>query len=152
MMMSFRGRRAAVAHVSGPALLLLSMLVALVGSGCGPRTSGPRRHDVRGSVTYRGEPVPSGVIYFEPDAAQGNKGPVAVVPIVEGRYDTLVHKCPGPLEGPAVVRIVGYSVAKPGAEIVPPLFPEYRSTVTITPAKSGTAIDFDVPSEKKKVP
>ena len=123
----------------------LFVITLLASHGCGSRSRGPRRFDVKGNVTFRGSTVPNGVIYFEPDASQGNRGPVSVVPIVGGRYDTVTHKCPGPLEGPAVVRIVGYPDAKPGQEIVPPLFPEYRTTAVVTPSRAGIVIDFDVP-------
>jgi hypothetical protein len=126
-------------------LVGLCVLTLIASQGCGSRSRGPRRYDISGAVTFRGEPVPSGVIYFEPDASQGNRGPVSVVPIVVGRYDTVAHKCPGPLEGPAVVRIVGYPDAKPGQEVVPPLFPEYRTTAVVAPSRAGIVIDFDVP-------
>lgn len=127
------------------AFTLLIVVGLLAASGCNSRSRGPRRYEIRGTVTFRGEPVPNGVIYFEPDASQGNKGPVSVVPIIGGRYDTVIHRCPGPLEGPAVVRIVGYPDATPGQEIVPPLFPEYRTNAVVTPSRAGIDIDFDVP-------
>ncbi|WP_435020786.1 hypothetical protein TA3x_002020 [Tundrisphaera sp. TA3] len=48
-----------------------------VASGCG---SGNGLHlaKVRGTVTYKGEPIPYGTILFEPDAESGTAGPSAM--------------------------------------------------------------------------
>jgi hypothetical protein len=54
-----------------PALLLLI--------GCGP--SGPKTAPVKGTITYKGAPVPQGTIMFQPDS-----GPAATAEINNGAY------------------------------------------------------------------
>jgi hypothetical protein len=44
-------------------------------AGCGTGT--PPLAAVSGHVSYRGQPLPSGVIVFAPDSAKGSNGPVA---------------------------------------------------------------------------
>lgn len=123
--------------------------VVAVASGCG-RPVGPERYDIRGAVTFRGEPVPSGTITFEPDLSKSNSGPVSVIPIVDGKYDSLALERPGPLAGPLIVRISGYPAPDPDVEIQPPLFSEYRTTVDLATSSAATALDFDVPERSRK--
>jgi hypothetical protein len=118
-------------------------------SGCG-RSTGPERYDVRGAVTFRGEPVPSGTITFEPDLSKSNSGPVSVIPIIDGKYDSLALERPGPLAGSLIVRISGYPAPDPDVEIQPPLFPEYRTTVNLATSQGATGLDFDVPERSRK--
>jgi hypothetical protein len=119
------------------------LAVVAIASGCG-RTTGPERYDVSGTVTFRGEPVPSGTITFEPDLSRANSGPVSVIPIVDGRYDSVALERPGPLAGSLVVRISGYPAPDPEVEIQPALFPEYRTQVDLAASSSGAVLDFDV--------
>ncbi len=131
------------------ALMLIVMAVAMLAEGCS-RTTGPERHDVRGTVTFRGQPVPSGTITFEPDLSLANSGPVSVIPITEGAYDSLELSRPGPLAGPLVIRITGFPAPDPGVEIQPPLFPEYRTTVELTAAERITELNFEVPERSRR--
>lgn len=126
----------------------LSMVLA-VAAGCG-RPSGPSRYDVSGTVTFRGQPVPSGSIVFEPDAARGNSGPVSVMSIVDGRFDSRATRRPGPLSGPLVVRISGYPPPDPSVEVQPPLFPEHTTTVELTASGDVTDLRFEVPEVRGK--
>lgn len=126
----------------------LVVLVAVV-SGCG-RSSGPERHDVHGDVTFRGQPVPSGTITFEPDLSKSNSGPVSVIPIIEGKYDSQALERPGPLAGSLIVRISGYPAPDPKVEIQPPLFPEYRTTIELAKTPLPTELDFEVPDRSRK--
>jgi hypothetical protein len=63
-----------------------ALLVGLLVSACGGPGAG--LHRVEGRVTLQGQPVPTGLIRFEPDAAAGNTGPGVVAEIKEGRYVT----------------------------------------------------------------
>lgn len=45
----------------------------LLAEGCGK--SGVERHNLSGQVTFRGKPLPAGLIVFEPDSRDGNEGP-----------------------------------------------------------------------------
>ncbi len=113
--------------------------------GCS-RPSGPARYDVQGTVTFQGQPVPSGSIVFEPDAARGNSGPVSVMSIIDGRFDSRATKRPGPLSGPLVVRITGYPPPDPAVEVQPPLFPEHTTTVELSPSRPVNRLSFEVPA------
>jgi len=108
--------------------------------GCS-RNKGPERYSIRGSVTFKGEPVPLGQIAFEPDASQGNKGPGGYADIIAGRYTTHM----GAVSGPHRVRISGQSgpVVDETKDVT--LFSDYVTSVLIDPEVPG--IDFDVPEQ-----
>jgi hypothetical protein len=136
-----------VARFVGIGLLAVVAMVA----GCG-RPSGPSRYDVSGTVTFRGQPVPSGSIAFEPDASRGNSGPVSVMSIIDGRFDSRATHRPGPLSGPLVVRITGYPPPDPSVEVQPPLFPEHATSVDLPASRNVTELAFEVPEAHGKVP
>lgn len=131
-------------------IVMLAAVACVVGCG---KKSGPDRFAVRGTVTFAGQPVPRGMVVLEPDAAQGNRGPVSVIPIIDGSYDSRELSRPGPLAGPLVARVTGYPApdpaAGPDADPPPPLFPEFRTTVVLDPAAEPAVFDFDVPTPKK---
>lgn len=86
-------------------LLGLGVLACLILTGC---DSGPRRYQVSGDVTYQGKPVPSGTIYFDPDATKGNDGPQGVAAIKDGKYNTSDPDGRGAVGGPHVIRIEAF--------------------------------------------
>jgi hypothetical protein len=131
-------------------LLTVVIAMVLVGGGCGSRNKGPQRFQVSGTVTYDGEPIPVGTIYFEADAARGNTGPVSIVPIEDGRYDTKAAQVLGPVQGPLSVRISGSQKIEPGGEPVPVLFSEYTTTTDLDPLSKPHVFDFDVPRSKRR--
>jgi len=67
-MMSLRNRVRLVAGIAG-------VVAAVVGCGSG---NGLHLAKVRGTVTYKGEPIKYGTIMFEPDDSRGTNGPSAV--------------------------------------------------------------------------
>ena len=109
-------------------------------AGCGGG-SGPRGVDVSGIVTFDGKPVPSGVIYFDPDTAVQNDGVQGFARIKNGKYDTR-ETDKGIGGGPYRVRITGATADAGG----PPraLFTEYSISVDF-PYESTTR-DFQVPA------
>ena len=133
--------------------VLLLAMVACLAVGCGKK-SGPDRFAVRGTVTFAGQRVPHGMVVLEPDAAHGNRGPVSVIPIIDGSYDSRELSRPGPLAGPLVARVTGYPATDPAAgsdaDPAPPLFPEYRTTVVLDPAGGPAVFDFDIPPNRKR--
>lgn len=137
--MSRSGRGVAVAMLPVVAILLAV-------AGCSP-SAGAGRQVVTGRVTFGGQPVPRGRIEFEPDAARGNRGPVGVAEIVDGRYKT--SRRFGAVTGPQVVRITGSDgVPRALAEgwtdpNGTPLFEEHVETIDVTGA--GASFDFNVP-------
>lgn len=133
--------------------IVMLAAVACLAVGCGKK-SGPDRFAVRGTVTFAGQPVPRGMVVLEPDVAQGNRGPVSVIPIIDGSYDSRELSRPGPLAGPLVARVTGYPAPDPAsgsdADPPPPLFPEYRTTVVLDPAAGPAVFDFDIPPNRKR--
>ncbi|WP_152052910.1 hypothetical protein [Tautonia marina] len=63
--------------------LLGGLILLLTASGCGGDGLG-KRYPVSGTITYKGEPVPHGNIFFVPD--DPNTGRAASGSISEGRY------------------------------------------------------------------
>ena len=118
----------------GAALLLLA--------GCGQ--SGPPQFHVTGEVTWRGQPVPAGMITFTPDARQGNSGPQGFAAIHDGHYSTR-QDWRGPVSGPHVVAVAGYDGKQPTDEapLGRMLFEEYRLEHTIP--ESQSSFDISVP-------
>jgi len=119
-------------------LLLAAGLAAT--AGCG----GQPRYNLAGKVTFGGQPVALGRIFFDADANQQNSGPSGYTDIKDGVYDTArVGK--GVAGGPTVVRIQGFKTE--GADssgFGPPLFQEY--TVQVDLPRGNSTKDFDVPA------
>jgi len=128
-------------RVQRPPTLSMSVvaLALLAANGCG-RVEGPERHSIRGTVTFKGEPVPLGQIAFEPDTSEGNQGPGGYADIVAGRYVTHM----GAVSGPHRVRISGQSgpVVDETQDVT--LFTDYVTTADID-AKQPE-INFEVPA------
>ena len=118
----------------------LLALVGLAFGGCG----GPTVYHVSGSVTHAGQPLPAGVIYFDPDYTNGNDGPQGYAHIKDGRYSTSAIGGAGVLGGPYLARIEGFD-GKPGAELPlgRPLFTDFSQPVELP--QSDTSLNFDVP-------
>jgi len=66
-----------------PTAVWLVCAVALLATG-GCRPAGPERVIVSGTVTYRGEPLEAGVIWFFP--TEGTDAPMAGAHVVDGKY------------------------------------------------------------------
>ena len=119
--------------MKAPRLLpVLGLFLAPLLPGCGGKESANVVH-VRGTVSYQGKPLPRGMIVFDPDAAQGNRGPQGQAEIRDGNFDTRSSKH-GAVAGPVIVRIVGGDGVAP--EPVAPfgklLFEEYTTRLTLS--------------------
>jgi hypothetical protein len=55
----------------------LAMLLVALAAGCGPG-NGLNMARVSGKITYKGQPVTNGTVFFMPDEAKGTVGPPAV--------------------------------------------------------------------------
>jgi hypothetical protein len=128
------------------------VLACGLAAGCG---SGTNR--VSGKVTFKGQPVPAGKIYFIPDGAKGNSGATGYANIVNGEYDTSAAGGMGAIKGPMIVAIEGFDPAAKGKtekgdtsgeETVKALFPRYETSYDV-PGSTSTK-DFDVPAEAAK--
>ena len=98
-------------------LWLLLLVPVVLQLGCSGE-DGPQRYRVSGTVTFKGAPVPIGVIQFTPDATQGNSGPPAFADIKDGKYDSDVAG-KGVIGGPQIVAVDAFS----GKNIDPDLLP-----------------------------
>jgi hypothetical protein len=107
--------------------------LALACAGCGD-SKGNR---VAGTVTFKGNPVPAGKIYFNPDASKRNSGQAGFADIKNGRYDTAQRGAQGVVGGPTVVHIEGFD----GSGVM--LFT--HDTAAELPKGSATK-DFEVPA------
>jgi len=114
-------------------------------SGCGNATPTPK-YEVTGTVTYLGEPVPSGLVKFEPDTESGGVGPGAYAPIKNGTFQTEQDLCAGPMK----VTVCGMDgvlkeVVKYGETVKEEtrIFDDYVTEVVIE--EHDMVIDFEVP-------
>lgn len=124
-------------------LVIGTLCLSLALASCGAKEPAKTVH-VRGTVTYRGQPIPLGLIVFEPDPAKGNSGPQGHAAIKDGTFDTRSSK-KGAVVGPLIVRIVGGDGVAP--EAFTPfgnlLFEEYTTKVDLS--RDSTTLTFDVP-------
>jgi hypothetical protein len=131
---------------AGQTVLIGIAVLSLLTGGCG----GDSFHHVSGNATFKSEPIPTGKIYFQPDASKGNTGATGYAEIVAGKYDTKATGGQGTIGGPMIVRIEGADgVAidedRPSGK---PLFTFYETQVEM-PAEDSTK-DFDVPASATK--
>ncbi|WP_425396480.1 hypothetical protein [Aeoliella sp.] len=120
--------------------LFLVLACVLTAGGC--TSSDSDRQQLTGEVTFDGRAVPSGVIFFDPDASKGHDGRQGVAKIVDGKFDTR-SSGKGVSGGHYIARITGFD-SQPGAAPSTPLFHEYRVEVEITP--ESAEMKFDVPA------
>lgn len=119
---------------------------ALAAAGCAGE--GPTRHEVSGRVVYLGQPVPVGVVMFEPDAARGNLGQQGMATIENGSFRTS-NGGTGLAAGAYLVTVTGYD-GRPAGDDAPngrPLFPPH--TFAWEGAAGAQTLDIDVPAPAK---
>jgi hypothetical protein len=125
-------------------LVLWAMSFAAALSGCGG-DDGPPRYNVSGSVSFAGQPLKAGKIYFVPIAP--NEGPAGYAMIVDGKFDTATDG-QGHVGGELRARITP-EVAPPGddpdAPVELPFGGEYQEEITL-PEEPSTK-DFEIPAE-----
>ena len=125
--------------------LFAALLVFLFTVAVGCQESGPARYHLRGKVTFAGQPVPAGQIFFDPDISKQNDGPAGFAFIKNGDFDTRLDGR-SHIGGDHQIRIQAFD-GKPGNEL--PLgrmmVPEYTTTANL-PKAHGTQ-DFDVPKK-----
>ncbi|QDU22450.1 hypothetical protein [Urbifossiella limnaea] len=131
-----------------PSLPALALAVLVVGCGDG------KGYRLQGKVTFKGQPVAAGRIYFSPDGSKGNSGASGFADIKAGVYDTSASGGRGFGGGPAIIAIEGYDPSAAGGKdkgdtsgevTIKALFPRYEFTVDL--AKESQTKDFDVPAE-----
>ncbi|MCA9192146.1 MAG: hypothetical protein KDB03_10300 [Planctomycetales bacterium] len=103
-----------------------------------------------GTVTYKGQPIPEGMLVFEPDSSQGNEGAPGSCKILDGKYDTRSGR--GVIGGPHKITISGMNGKIENQQeggsveirLPTPLFKPY--TVLQDLPKQDSNLDFEVPS------
>lgn len=118
---------------------LFLTLCATFLTGCGgPSESGPERFRVFGKVTFSGQPVKAGTIYFQPTT-----GPAGSAQIVDGTYDTSNGQ--GIVGGPHKIMIEGFDGAgSTDGELGKPIF--NPQTIEEDLPKADTEKNFDIPA------
>jgi hypothetical protein len=98
--------------------------------GC---SSGPSIYHVEGTVMFREQPLPKGVIWFDP--GPGNDGPQGHAIVTDGKYSTRGEMGKGVVGGAYIIRIEGFD-GVPGSELPlgKPLFTNFKETRTLETA------------------
>lgn len=119
-------------------------------AGCGD--SGPARTAIWGSVSWKGQPVPKGIVYFGPDTSKGNSGPQGFALIKDGMFDTRAKNSKGCMAGPhkAIVHGCDGQGIGPGSPYGHNLFSPYELAIEI-PAEGGE-INLTVPNSVPPAP
>jgi hypothetical protein len=124
---------------------LLTISVVIAAAGC---EQGPLRYNVSGTVTYQGQPLPAGVIYFDPDGSKQNDGPQGYAFIKDGKFDT-AETASGPVGGPHLVRIEGFDgKAREEFPMGQPLFADFSQSVDLP--NEDTTLDLSVPAAAER--
>lgn len=122
-----------------PASLAIIIAALIFLPGCGD--GGIERHDLYGTVTFNGQPVPAGRVSFRPDRSKGGTGPAGFGQIWDGEYST-GDTGKGPVAGPVEVIIQGAVSKEPMSAA---LFPVYRTTIDVNGEVSE--FNFEVPEQ-----
>jgi len=133
-----------VLRLCGLGLLVLPLLF-----GCGGGALD--REPGEGTVTFDGQPVPRGSIWFEPDASIGVDAPTGFAAIRDGRFVTEPEE--SPVAGPHLARISGFDGSPPDDDEWDspmeypgnPIFDEYTVDVVIPPPDGPLQIDVPAP-------
>jgi hypothetical protein len=129
-------------HLRGSIVIVAAGLALAIVSGC-QKSNGLT--PVSGRVTFKGNPVPMGDVYIEPDASQGNKGPQCRSSIIKGVFTSRPEF--GSVSGPVIVDVEG-SEQHPDKEFPVPLFPCYTFKTEIPKGKA--TLDIVVPEDAGK--
>jgi hypothetical protein len=117
-----------------------ALLVPL--TACSNKSSS--RFDLWGTVTFKGRPVPAGLIAINPDLSKGNDGPQGLAEIRDGRFDTR-RLDKGAPSGPVLLLIDGFDgVPQPDSPYGKPLFLGYKVSMELP--KEATEKNIEVPA------
>jgi len=101
---------------------------------------------VKGTVTFQGQPVKDGAIFFEPTASVGEIAPTVYLRVSEGKYDA---QDGGPVAGKYRVVVGGRDesskhVDSDGVTHTKQLFEDYKFDVEIPPPNN--TLNVEVPA------
>jgi hypothetical protein len=121
------------------AVLVCALAIPL--GACSDQSSG--RFDLSGTVTFKGQPVPAGLIAINPDFSKGNDGPQGLAEIRNGRFDTRSLDKGAP-SGPVILMIDGFDgAAQPESPEGKPLFLGYKLSLDLP--KQASEQNIEVP-------
>lgn len=124
------------------------LATAVIGLGCGQKVSS--LNHVTGRVTFKGTPVPAGVIQFTPDTSAGNSGAAGFAEIRDGEYDTTTSGR-GVAAGAMIVTIDAYSMKNINPDFLPngeALIVGYKERVNVG-TDSETVLDFEIDPKRR---
>src|SRR5262245_17877587 len=123
-----------------------ALVACVLALGCAK--SDHEAYHLSGKVTFNGQPLPRGRIFFLPDTTKGNSGQGGFAEIKDGVYDTRNNGSATP-GGPLIVRVDGFDGNTTSSNLVgQPLFLSYEVRVEV-PREPATK-DFDVPASAAK--
>ena len=132
---------------------VIPLLLACLVLGC----DGSTTYRVTGKISFMGQPVPAGKIYFIPDGSKGNTGPTGFADIKNGSYDTSAEGGRNAPPGPVIIAVEGIDPSGPPPKADPSgevtakvLFPRYELPFELP--KSSSTKDIEVPAEASKGP
>jgi hypothetical protein len=129
---------------------LLAVLGLCLAIGCGSDAGSK----VTGKVTFKGQPVPAGKVYFMPDSAAGNTGQSGFADIKDGEYDTSKSGGQGAPTGKVIVKVEGFDPTPPAGASpdvsMTMLFANYETRLDL-PAGASVQ-NIDVPPEAANPP
>ncbi len=122
-----------------PGVVVCALLLSL--TACSQKS--PSRFDLWGTVTFKGRPVPAGLIVINPDLSKGNDGPQGLAEIRDGRFDTR-RLDKGAPSGPVILLIDGFDgVPQPESPSGKSLFLGYK--VSLELPTTATEKNIEVP-------
>jgi len=120
----------------------LTVGILLFLNSCSDKPS--NRVDVWGTVKFKNQPIPAGLIVMNPDLSKGNDGPQGMAEIRGGRFDTRQSNKGAP-SGPVIFMIDGFDgVAQGESPSGKPLFIGYK--VQLDLPKQASEQNIDVPN------
>jgi hypothetical protein len=131
---------------------IVTVLLCTLALGCG----GDKSYRISGTITFKGQPVPAGMIYFLPDGSKGNTGATGFAKIKDGKYDTAETGGKGVIGGPTIIAIEGIDLSSPPAKAdssevtARVLFPRYETPADLP--KASSTKDIEVPADAAKGP
>jgi hypothetical protein len=113
-------------------------LIVVAPAGC---SNGIHLYPVKGTVTFKGKPIPAGVVWFDPDVMTSSTAPQGYAYIKNGEFDSSANGR-GVAGGTYVVRVEGFD-GQPGNELPlgKPLFAKYEQKTDFPKAKSELALE-----------
>ncbi len=125
---------------------VLFVALAACAAGCADE----KLHDVSGTVTHGGEPLPAGVVWFDPDPNHPGKPPQGYAYVKGGKFDT-TDLGRGVRPGAYLVRVEGFD-GKPGNELPlgKPLFTDHQETRELPVGK--VELEINVPKAEAANP